>query len=270
MSQPEKQATDTQAMYEAPPLHHEAAVEEPARLGPFARLTGTLLSPGETFADVNRKPTWVVPLVITILCSIAFMWFLLSHFEEGWRQFMQKAIEGQSGATPSAQDLDRAFTISKWSYLIFAGVGAVALMLATAGILSLGMMLMQAKTTFRKVLSVVSWSWAVTGLIQVAVTIASVLYRGSEATSGFNPQDMGSLSATNLGAFMPDGTAAFIKGLASAFDVFSIWFLILLTIGLAAVSGSRKIKSSSVAPMVFGLWIVSVLIRASLAAAFAR
>ena len=78
------------------------------------------------------------------------------------------------------------------------------------------------------------------------------------------------MSLTNLAAILPEGTSAFIKGIAASFDVFAIWYLILLMIGLAAVSGLRKAKSSSMAPMVVGLWLVIVLIRAAIGAAFAR
>ncbi|MFY9607565.1 MAG: YIP1 family protein [Blastocatellia bacterium] len=268
MSQADAQAEIASPATGAPRPQDVPIVQEPARLGPIQRLIGTLFSPGETFEDVNRKPTWMVPALISVVSSIAFMWFLLFHFETGWREFMKKAMASRSGAAaPTGQDLEMAFMITKWSYLIFAGVGVVIFILATAGIFALGMMLLQAKTTFKKVLAVVTWCWAATGLLQVIVTIASVLVRGGD-TSSFNPQEMGSLSAANLGAFLPDGTSAFVKGLASTIDVFSIWFLILLTIGLAAVAGSRKIKSSSVAPLVLGLWIVSALIRAGLAAAF--
>lgn len=248
--------------------HQQEASEEPSRLGPAQRLVGTLLSPGETFQDMNRKPTWIIPMVISIICSVAFIWFVLSHFEDGWRHFMQKAMEGRGGPAPTGQDLERVFMITKWGYLVFAGVFAIILIFATAGIFALGMMLMQAQTTFKKVLSVVTWSWAATGIMQVIVTIASVLARGSEPTGDFNPREMGGLSAANLASFMPEGTSAFIKGLAGAVDVFSIWFLILVTIGLTAVAGSRKIKSSSVAKLVFGLWVLMALIRAGAAAAF--
>ncbi|MGH9823099.1 MAG: hypothetical protein ACREDR_07610, partial [Blastocatellia bacterium] len=44
-----------------------------AKIGPGGRLIGVLLSPTETFADINRKPTWLVPIIIVIvafLCSL--------------------------------------------------------------------------------------------------------------------------------------------------------------------------------------------------------
>ena len=55
MSEPENKLPETPD-YAAPQTIEQPPVEEPARLGPLGRLTGTLMSPGETFADVNRKP----------------------------------------------------------------------------------------------------------------------------------------------------------------------------------------------------------------------
>jgi Yip1-like protein len=256
-----------------PPAQTQAPAEEAAKIGEAGRFTGVLFSPGATFEDINRKPTWIVPLAIAILAAVAFSWFLSSHFDEGWHQFMRKTLEERArqsgGAQPSPQDIDRGVGFAKYFGLGISVVGTILVNLIIAGVLALGMMFLQAQTTFKKILSVVMWSWAVTSVLQIIVTIASVMARGSES-GDFNPQKLGSLSATNLAFLMPDDSSAFIKGLAGTVDVFSIWFLILLTIGLAAVSGSRKIKSGSVAPMVFGLWIITALIRAGMAAAFGR
>ena len=44
--------------------------EETARLGTFSRLIGTIFSPGETFQDINRKPDWIVPIIVAIIFAI--------------------------------------------------------------------------------------------------------------------------------------------------------------------------------------------------------
>jgi Yip1-like protein len=280
MSQPENGMQDATPAYGAsdptpqppPPLQYqEPPAQEPARIGEAGRFTGVLFSPGETFEDINRKPTWIIPLLICILLGLVFTWFLHSHFQEGWHQFMRKTLEDRAsksgGPPPTPQSIEQGVAFAKIFGFGIAVVGAILVNLIVAGVMSLGMMFIQAQTTFKKVLSVVAWSWAATGVVQIIVTIASVLVRGSDS-SDFNPNNLGSLSATNLGAILPDGISPFLKALAGGIDIFSIWFLILLTIGLAAVSGSRKIKSGSVAPIVFGLWVVTLLIRAALASAF--
>ncbi|HJQ22436.1 MAG TPA: Yip1 family protein [Blastocatellia bacterium] len=274
MSETQDQIETGAPAYAAPQSAPAAQPEESARMNAVQRFFGTIFSPGETFQDINRKPTWLVPLLICIVSSVAFMWFMFSHFDEGWHRFMQKAMADRAaqsgGPAPSGQDFEKIYTITRWGQTGGAGIFATIALFASAGVLALGMMLMQAKATFKKILSVVTWSWAVTGVLQLIVVIASVFVRGSDAQENFNPRDLGSMSLTNLAAFLPDDMSPFLKGIAATFDVFSIWFLILLMIGLATVSGLKKANPSKMAPMVLGLWFLTVLIRAAMAAAFAR
>ncbi|HEU4389707.1 MAG TPA: hypothetical protein VFV34_18020, partial [Blastocatellia bacterium] len=61
MNDPQSDASQNE-IYNAQSLGDAAAVpqvpvEEPAKLGPLQRLTGVIFSPGETFADMKRKPS---------------------------------------------------------------------------------------------------------------------------------------------------------------------------------------------------------------------
>ena len=274
MSQPEKQATDTQAMYEAPPLHHEAAVEEPARLGPFARLTGTLLSPGETFADVNRKPTWIAPMIIAICTVLASTVFFQWRVNPDWDSIMRNQIKKRmerSNQTLTEEQMQQqvnfAKGIAKFSPLIGAVVTPV-IYVVLAGIFALGLMFIQAKTTFKKILSVVSWSCAATAIVATIVTMASLMVRDEESLRSIDPTQSAGIVPSNLAAFLSSETPAVIKSLAGSIDIFTIWVLILLTIGFAAIAGARKITTSKTATVVFGFWAVYVLIKMGWAAAF--
>jgi len=287
MSQPENQSDSNASPFDVPPHQPQTApayeapgpqsryeptqAEEPARIGEAGRFTGVLLSPGETFEDINRKPSWIVPLLISIAVSTVFWWFILWYFDAGWHQFMRKTLAdraAQSGQPPPTDEaVAKALSFTKIIYYSIAVVGPIIIGLLVAGVFALGMMVMQAQTTFKKIFSVVLWSGAVTGLVSIIVTIASVLFvRGSEAAKDFNPQDLGNLSATNPGALLPSSTSAVVKALASSIDVFTIWYLILLSIGLAAIAGTKKIKTGNTAKLVFGLWVIVVLIKVGAAA----
>jgi hypothetical protein len=273
MSQPENQTNNDAPHYGAPDLpsrYVTAPAQEPARISEAGRFIGTIFSPGETFEDINRKPSWVVPLLISIATALAFTWFLYSHFSAGMDQFMRKTLADQAAKSgrpaPTSQDLEFGLKITKWVGLGFGLIGPVVVNLIIAGAFALGLMIMQAQTTFKKIFSVVLWSGVATGVVQIIVIIASVLVRDPDSDSEFNPRNFGSLSATNLAVFLPSDTSAPIKALAASIDVFSIWFLILLVIGLTAVSGSRKISKGSVAGLVIGLWLLTVLVKVGWAA----
>jgi hypothetical protein len=62
--------------------------------------------------------------------------------------------------------------------------------------------------------------------------------------------------------------SAIIKTVAGSIDIFTIWFLILVTIGLAAIAGSKKITTGKTATVVFGFWVVYVLLKVGWAAVF--
>ena len=274
MSQPENPTPDTTPMYGGPPQHEQAAVEEPARLGPFARLTGALLSPGETFADVNRKPTWIAPMIIAIATVLASTFFFQWRVHPDWDSIMRSQIKKRMERSNQSltdeqmqQQVNFAKGIAKFSPII-AAVFTPIIYVICALIFTLGLMFIQAKTTFKKILSVVAWSFAATGIVATVVTMASLMVRDEEGLRSIDPTQPAGIVPSNLAAFLPSETSAVIKSLAGSLDIFTIWILILLSIGFAAIAGSRKITSGKAATVVFGFWAVFVLIKVGWAAAF--
>jgi hypothetical protein len=123
------------------------------------------------------------------------------------------------------------------------------------------MMFIQAKTTFKKILSVVSWASAATALVSVIVTATTLMVQDQETLSNIDPTQGVNIAPTNLGAFLPANSSGVIQALASSIDIFSIWYMILLSIGLAAIAGVRKITPKNTGAMVFGFWAVWVLLK---------
>lgn len=272
MSQPEDQIPVTPP-YGAPHQQDQIPVE-PARLGPLARLTGVLLSPGETFADINRKPTWIAPIVIAILTVLAstlfFEWRVHPDWDSIMRNQMKKRMEKSNQSLTEEQmqqQVEFAKSIAKFSPII-AVVFTPIIYVILAGIFALGLMFIQAKTTFKKILSVVAWSSAATGIVATVVTMASLMVRDEESLRSIDPTQSAGIVPSNLAAFLPSDTSAVIKAVAGSLDIFTIWFLILLTIGFASIAGSRKITTGKTATVVFGFWAVYVLVKVGWAAAF--
>jgi hypothetical protein len=116
-------------------------------------------------------------------------------------------------------------------------------------------------------LSVYSWTAASVSLVGLLVTAAVLMTRDTESMRTMDPKDYGNLTATNLGALVTSGSSAF-KSIAGSIDVFSIWTIVLLSIGFAAIAGSRKITKSKTATIVITVWVVYVLIKAGLSGIF--
>jgi hypothetical protein len=165
------------------------------------------------------------------------------------------------------QQVGFAKNIAKFSPII-AAVFTPIIYVICALIFMLGLIFIQAKTTFKKILSVVAWSFAATGIVATVVTMASLLVRDEEGLRSIDPTQSAGIVPSNLAAFLPSETSAVIKSLAGSLDIFTIWILILLSIGFASIAGSRKITTGKAATVVFGFWAVFVLIKLGWAAAF--
>lgn len=274
MDQPETHTEAGAPAYGAPHPQDIPVVQEPARLGPMKRLVGVLFSPGETFEDVNRRPTWIAPIIIAMITVFASTMFFEWRVKPDWDQIMRTQLKKRmerSGQTLTEEQIQQQVsvgkTIAKFSPLIAVVVTPIIYVIL-AGIFALGLMFIQAKTTFKKILSVVAWSSAATAIVGTIVTWASLLVRDQESLKSIDPTQPATIVPTNLAAFLDPATSAPIKSIAGSLDIFTIWVLILFTIGFAAIAGSRKITTGKTATVVFGFWAVYVLLKVGWASVF--
>jgi hypothetical protein len=268
MNQPGSGVPEYGSLQDQPQITSPPQQEEPARLGPVGRLTGVIFSPTETFVDINRKPTWLVPILISVIASVAFslffQWRVNIDYEQIVRNQMRRATE-RSGQPMPPDDMIRqqaefARIIGRIAPVVFPPI-FIALI---SGIFALGLMMMAAQTTFKKILSVVAWSNAATGIIYILVAAASLMLRDPTTV---DPTQPGSIAATNLAAFV-SVEPGMLSAVLGSIDIFTIWFLILLSIGFAVISGSKRLTAGKTGVLVFGLWAVWLLIRAGMGALF--
>lgn len=273
MSQPE-QGVQPPPMPVGPPpaYHHPAEAEEPARLGPFQRLVGVLFSPGETFKDINRKPTWLIPMLIVALVTAAYFFFLTQKLEVGLTESVRKSMTEQSQQSgqpaPTPEAISFGVMATKIGMVAGSAIMTPIVFLIMAGAFALGMMLLGAQTTFKKILSVVTWTSCAVSLIAYIVGTASVMLRDPESLKDINPQNIEQVSASNLGALMSSDASPFLKSLAGSMDIFSFWSIALLAIGLAAIAGKKSITTGTTAFLVIGFWLAYVVVKAAMTAAF--
>jgi hypothetical protein len=95
------------------------------------------------------------------------------------------------------------------------------------------------------------------------VILGSIVIFAGIAPESFNIKNY---APTNIGAFLnPVETNKALYSLATSLDIVTIWTLVLLAIGTAAVAG---VKRTSGYIAVFGWWAIFVLIGVGMAAAF--
>jgi hypothetical protein len=271
MSQPQGHMQHETPAADTPQDQAQAPAQEPARLGPIQRLTGILFSPGETFQDINRKPTWIVPTLIAIVIAVAGNLFFDWRANPDWEGMVRREIKKQADRSGREMPPDNVIRMQASMQRYFAVYGSAlkpVKYLIIAGVFALGLMFMQAQTTFRKILSVVAWSDCGTELVDRIVKAASLMVRSPESLQGIDPSKPGTISATNPAFLLPENAPVFLQVIAASIDLFVIWFLILLTIGLVVISGSRRVTKAKTGILVFVPYIILVLIFAGVAAAF--
>jgi hypothetical protein len=222
-------------------------------------LLGTLVnifvSPREAYEAIDRRPRWVLPLVLVVIAAmVAAIFITPMAMEEGMAKQRDKLIE-QRGMSP--EEADRALAvgakIGRITGPVMAPVGAVvAIVVVALVLLFLGNIVLGGASNFKKVFAMYTW----TSLIGVLATIVKTPLMLSRGT--VNVQ-------TSLAAFLdPEQKGTFLYQLLARTDVFSLWELVLVCIGMAVV---YRFTTKKAATGVVALYIVYALAAAAITAA---
>jgi len=224
----------------------------------FSRIFGALFFPSKTFPHLNRRPDWLGAMVVIIIFSLCMS--LLYAQKTDLIRITRQQLE-QSGRIDelTEEQRQRAVEISSKIQRYVLLVGAIFFtpltFLIIAGIMHLIFSLLQAGTTFKKVFSVVSYSYLP---MVFSALIGIILLLGRKV----NVVPIQDLVKSNLSVLLvQEESSKFLWNLASSIDFFSLWSVVLLCIGMTAIS-KISLKNSSL--IVGSLWIVWVVIIAFL------
>lgn len=226
------------------------------------RLLGIFIEPGRVLEEVARRPDFFRPLALLIVVTLATAETML--FRVGMQRIIRAAImqNGRASQLTSAQ-IHQAIEKGAAIWNILVQIGAVlgppiflALVAAVGLIVLNGFFGVHAG--FKKVFSVACYAYLPV-VLRAAMAMA-VLFFGDP--NAFNPQ---SPAPSNPGFFLnPLTTSHPVIAFASSLDIFVVWFLILLSMGLSRVSGG-KIKSRSIFYVYFGIWMILILAKVGFA-----
>ena len=236
-------------------------VQAVSGLTQWQRVSGTFFAPSKTFEDIGRgNRSWWLPFLITVLCS--YLMFAAVTMKVGWRQVAEtsmaastKQVEQMSKLTPAQRD--RAMGVIAVVIEVSAAVTPLVVLIG-ASILSLLLwttmnFIFGGRSTFPDIFTVNMYAMLPHIIPPILATAA--LYAGM-APDAFNLNNM---AATNVAYFFSfQDTNKALYALLSQLDFVNLWVVILLSIGIARVSGKKK-STGFIA--VFALWGVWVLIR---------
>jgi hypothetical protein len=233
-------------------------------MGEFSRITGVFFDPKKTFEDIAKRPTWIVPLVLIMIAVLAVSVTMAQRI--GWERIVRHGMEASSRAqqmTPEQREQGVAMGVKIASIMGYVGIIFVPVIyVIMAGVL-LGVAsgIFSAGVRFKQVFAVVCYA-SLTGVIQSILTIVVICLKNPDEFNSQNPL------AFNPAAFMDLGTSSkFLYSLATSLDLFYLWTILLMAVGLKAAAGKKLSFGGALFAVVLP-WAVYVLGKSALAGLF--
>jgi hypothetical protein len=234
-------------------------------MGEASRLVGVFFEPGKTFADIAERPRWLVPLLITILFSIGYLYAFGQHV--GWEPYLHRLMDNNPRMLQLPPDQrQRIFD----AYVRFSSIGAIVNVVVFIPVtfliwsaIALGIVkgLLGVPIRLKQAFAAVAYASMPRVIYAILSTIVMFLMK--------NPQDFDVQNGffSNPGALMdPQTSSKFLYSLASSLDVFIIWTLLLAAVGVKAAGGKRLSFGGALFAVALPA-VIAVLIRGALAAA---
>jgi hypothetical protein len=206
-------------------------------------------SPTKVFSDLREKPRWVVPFVIIVIW-IALTASFTVLITQGSPETLARQEEMMRGRGMNEEQTEQAIQVAKGPILVIAGgiggafVFAIRLLLF-ALILNLFIPLFAGASSFKKVFAVVSFS----ALVTIPGTILRLILMAITRTP---------FVTTSLAIFAQNmERTSFLYGFLSAFDLFVIWEMALVALG---ISITNEFKRMNAYILVFAVWFVSIFV----------
>lgn len=233
----------------------------------WGRLIGVLVAPGETFRSIAERPTWLPPLLLLMLLGavVGFEVQMRTDPEEMVRGQLEmvKVDVPQEQVDKMIEDAESRTTGGK-AGLAAIGAGVQALFYAVLAVLFwLGFRMFASEMDYLSSLATTLYGYmpfAVASLLNLPLLLSRESLTFEEASSG-------GVLVSSLKALAPEDASAVTEALLGSLDLFTIWTLVLLTIGYKAVA---KVSTAVASGIVILFWLVYVVGKVGIAAAFMR
>jgi hypothetical protein len=238
-----------------------AAQEAPVPINHLGRLFGVLFSPGKTFSEIVQRPSWLAPTVVLVVLSLVASILFVQRVD--WREVISQQIEkSPQAAQLSAEQKEQRVEAGAKIAPIFGYVGGlvapvVILLLTCLVMWGAYSVLSGVNPGFLTAFSISAHSF-MTALVSTPIFLLVIFLKPRGTIDIENPV------ATNLAAFLPEESSKWLMTLCKQFDIFTIWTLILLAIGFAAVN-PKRLKTGKAIGIALTVWLAYVVVRTGIA-----
>lgn len=241
---------------------YQSSINEDVQvLSPLQRAIKIFVSPNEVFRSIHIKPNFWLPVIITVIVTFGFYLLFFSQYKD----FLLQSIEDQMRNAPNPlpeEFIQKTARVSAISTVVMTPIMSIAGVLLSALYYWLFGMILKAQAGYKKYLSLMANVSLIT-LLSVVVMAIMVLITGEFQIEG---------PITSLASLLPDSmTMTPIFGMATKIEVFTIWRMILIYLGLKEIAGLSSKKSIIIVATAFvlgmlfsggSIWFSSLMNRA--------
>ncbi len=227
------------------------------------RLVDTFIAPSKTFTDLRRSAAWWAPWLVIAVFSLVSIYAIGKQvtFEQVTKNTIahSKRADQFDKLPPETQASQLATQAKIFSIIAYCNPIVLLLfaLLATLPVWMTFKFALSAETSFGQGFAITMYAWLPGAIGAILLTIALF--------AGVNPEgfDINNPVGVNLAYYLDqDTTGKFIRTMASALDVLTIWSIILIGIGYSCTS---KVKRSTAIIVVVAWYLGYKLLAAGLA-----
>lgn len=227
-------------------------------IGAVEAIVGTFTKPSDTFGRLVARPTWWLPLVLTVLATALSFWVAMPKIDmdRTVRESIEKRLE-KSGRTMAPEVMQRQIEAAKKMTPLYLGIAVVATVVfffVISLVLWGGAKAMGADARYAQLLAL----WGHSGLPSLVGVLISIPIFLQLPDASLTQEGAQGVLKSNLGAFLDESTPGALRSLASSVDIFSIAVLFLLVLGFRKLPGLSK-GAATWTPIV--LWILAVAVK---------
>ncbi len=219
--------------------------------GLFARAVGIVVAPRQTFEVVAAYPKWLAMFALTIVVTAVLTggFFFTSVGQQAFLDMMER----RPGSTAQSMEIMQKVA----PYMGYITIGQLLIitpivMVIIAGLLMAVFTMLGGNASFKQVLAVLAHTGVISVLGQLVVIPLNYV-TGSMTSS------------TNLGVLVPMlDDRSFLAVLLGSVDLFRVWLVVVLSIGLAVI---YKRRTAPIATSLFVLYALIAIGYAALTAA---
>ena len=226
------------------------------------RLIGVFFSPGKAFADIARHPHWWVPVILIALLGTVYLNIFTQRV--GWESVIRPVLErSQQIQSMTVQQREQLITNAArlYKYLGYGGsaVGTLFYVFIVAVLLMfLFDTMMSAGIGLKRMMAIVAYGF-LPMVIQTLLSLVVLLLKDPDEFNLQNPLMF------NVGAYLSPDSPAALRAFGSSIDLFSLWIIVLLAIGVS--STARKMSFGKALVTIMVPWALYVCLRTAAAAA---